>query len=265
MWLWKLCFYICFSFLWVQMQSSIQTTRLQERSGFIEFYRIISGQSYLLFPVILRFKSSFALDIRQGFSCVCSQLLPAGPVPVRMEPLAWRVANAPPSSVPVLTDTAESSVKLVHTAFLLSYIENYSTHRHHKLSSFKKTCYLANGKKKKKFLGPNDCYEDNGESYRGMVGVTAEGEECLYWNSYFILQKGGDPFKEYAGFDGIGSHSYCRSGVLLCENCYDIFLWWIWPCLLLYVKTVHYDLLEQNLFSWNFYVKLYSFFRFMSC
>lgn len=60
-------------------------------------------------------------------------------------------------------------------------------------------------------VGPNDCYQENGESYRGMVSVTAEGEDCLHWNSYFILQKGGDPFKEYAGFDGIGSHSYCRN------------------------------------------------------
>ena len=60
------------------------------------------------------------------------------------------------------------------------------------------------------FLAPNDCYQEDGESYRGMVSVTVEGEECLDWNSYFIVQKGGDPFKEYAGFDGIGPHNYCR-------------------------------------------------------
>ncbi|XP_034564218.1 hyaluronan-binding protein 2-like isoform X1 [Notolabrus celidotus] len=60
-------------------------------------------------------------------------------------------------------------------------------------------------------VGPNDCYEGDGESYRGMVSVTVEGEECLDWNSYFIQQKGGDPFREYAGFDGIGPHNFCRN------------------------------------------------------
>ncbi|XP_019120286.2 hyaluronan-binding protein 2-like isoform X1 [Larimichthys crocea] len=60
-------------------------------------------------------------------------------------------------------------------------------------------------------IGSNDCYQEDGESYRGMVSETVEGEECLDWNSYFIVQKGGDPFKEYAGFDGIGPHNYCRN------------------------------------------------------
>ncbi|KAM9837931.1 hyaluronan-binding protein 2 [Aulostomus maculatus] len=60
-------------------------------------------------------------------------------------------------------------------------------------------------------VGPDDCYRGDGEFYRGMVSVTVDGEECLDWNSYFILQKGGDPFKEYAGFDGLGPHSYCRN------------------------------------------------------
>ncbi|KAG8008694.1 Hyaluronan-binding protein 2, partial [Nibea albiflora] len=69
-------------------------------------------------------------------------------------------------------------------------------------------------------VGPNDCYQGDGESYRGMVSETVEGEECLDWNSFFIVQKGGDPFKEYAGFDGIGPHSYCRisKGMLKCMN-----------------------------------------------
>eukprot|EP00066_Takifugu_rubripes_P015406 XP_011604672.1 PREDICTED: hyaluronan-binding protein 2-like [Takifugu rubripes] len=60
-------------------------------------------------------------------------------------------------------------------------------------------------------VGPNDCYQEDGEFYRGMVSVTVEGEECLDWNSYFILQKGSDPIQEYAGFDGIGPHNYCRN------------------------------------------------------
>ncbi|XP_044193953.1 hyaluronan-binding protein 2-like isoform X2 [Thunnus albacares] len=60
-------------------------------------------------------------------------------------------------------------------------------------------------------VDPNDCYQEDGEFYRGMVSVTVDGEDCLDWNSYFVLQKGGDPFKEYAGFDGIGPHNYCRN------------------------------------------------------
>ncbi|KAM8876295.1 LOW QUALITY PROTEIN: hyaluronan-binding protein 2 [Synchiropus picturatus] len=60
-------------------------------------------------------------------------------------------------------------------------------------------------------VGPNDCYEDNGESYRGMASVTVDREDCLDWNAYFILQKGQDPFQQYAGFDGLGPHNYCRN------------------------------------------------------
>uniref|UniRef100_A0AAQ4QGR0 trypsin n=1 Tax=Gasterosteus aculeatus aculeatus TaxID=481459 RepID=A0AAQ4QGR0_GASAC len=60
-------------------------------------------------------------------------------------------------------------------------------------------------------VGPNDCYRGDGETYRGTVSVAVDGEECLDWNSYFILQKGSNPFKEYAGFDGIGPHNHCRN------------------------------------------------------
>uniref|UniRef100_A0A8C6WGT5 trypsin n=1 Tax=Neogobius melanostomus TaxID=47308 RepID=A0A8C6WGT5_9GOBI len=60
-------------------------------------------------------------------------------------------------------------------------------------------------------VGPYDCYEEYGDSYRGMVSVTQDGDECLDWNSYFILQKYGDPFTEYAGFDGLGPHNFCRN------------------------------------------------------
>ncbi|ROI81846.1 Hyaluronan-binding protein 2 [Anabarilius grahami] len=53
--------------------------------------------------------------------------------------------------------------------------------------------------------GPNDCYEGNGESYRGFVSETVEGTECLPWNYYRI------PFKEFEGNDSIGAHNYCRN------------------------------------------------------
>ncbi|XP_053269666.1 hyaluronan-binding protein 2 [Pleuronectes platessa] len=79
-----------------------------------------------------------------------------------------------------------------------------------KLSSF--TCSCPNGYTGRFCeVGPNDCYQEDGEFYRGKVSVTAEGEECLDWNSYFIAQSRGDPFQEYAGFDGIGPHNYCRN------------------------------------------------------
>lgn len=67
-------------------------------------------------------------------------------------------------------------------------------------------------------LGPDDCYEGDGEFYRGSVSVTVDGSQCLDWNSAFIRQKGGDPFQDYAGFDGIGPHNYCRSEGNLCKE-----------------------------------------------
>ncbi|XP_077056689.1 hyaluronan-binding protein 2 [Siphateles boraxobius] len=54
-------------------------------------------------------------------------------------------------------------------------------------------------------VGPNECYEGNGESYRGFVSETVEGLECLPWNYYLI------PFKDFEGNDSIGAHTYCRN------------------------------------------------------
>ncbi|KAK2876300.1 hypothetical protein Q8A67_020396 [Cirrhinus molitorella] len=54
-------------------------------------------------------------------------------------------------------------------------------------------------------VGPNDCYEGNGESYRGYVSETVEEMECLPWNYYRI------PFKEFEGNESIGAHNYCRN------------------------------------------------------
>ena len=62
------------------------------------------------------------------------------------------------------------------------------------------------------FLGPDDCYVDDGESYRGNVSETENGDECLYWNSHFILEKGGDPFSDFEDSDGLGPHNFCRLG-----------------------------------------------------
>ncbi|XP_039995793.1 hyaluronan-binding protein 2-like isoform X2 [Xiphias gladius] len=60
-------------------------------------------------------------------------------------------------------------------------------------------------------VGPNDCYVDDGESYRGHVSETDDGDECLYWNSHFILEKGVDPFNSFEDKDGLGPHNFCRN------------------------------------------------------
>ena len=60
-------------------------------------------------------------------------------------------------------------------------------------------------------LGPDDCFEDDGESYRGNVTETDDGEECLHWNSHFILNQGTNPFTAFEDPDGLGPHNFCRS------------------------------------------------------
>uniref|UniRef100_A0A8C5H769 trypsin n=1 Tax=Gouania willdenowi TaxID=441366 RepID=A0A8C5H769_GOUWI len=58
---------------------------------------------------------------------------------------------------------------------------------------------------------PNDCFVDDGESYRGNVSETENGDECLYWNSHFILERGVDPFNTFEDPDGLGHHNLCRN------------------------------------------------------
>ncbi|XP_053476333.1 hyaluronan-binding protein 2 [Ictalurus furcatus] len=60
-------------------------------------------------------------------------------------------------------------------------------------------------------VGPNDCYKGNGESYRGMVSETENGDDCLFWNSYFLLGKGTNPFNTFNDPQGLGPHNYCRN------------------------------------------------------
>ncbi|XP_071337154.1 hyaluronan-binding protein 2-like [Trachinotus anak] len=60
-------------------------------------------------------------------------------------------------------------------------------------------------------VGPDDCYVDDGESYRGNVSETDDGHECLYWNSHFILENGADPFNSFEDKDGLGPHNFCRN------------------------------------------------------
>ncbi|XP_028983503.1 hyaluronan-binding protein 2 [Betta splendens] len=60
-------------------------------------------------------------------------------------------------------------------------------------------------------VGPNDCYVDNGQSYRGNVSETDDGDECLHWNSHFVLANGINPFTAYQDKDGLGPHNFCRN------------------------------------------------------
>ncbi|XP_041921976.1 hyaluronan-binding protein 2-like [Alosa sapidissima] len=60
-------------------------------------------------------------------------------------------------------------------------------------------------------VGPDDCYKGDGESYRGNVSETEDGDECLYWNSHFLLNNGVNPFSAYEDSDGLGPHNFCRN------------------------------------------------------
>ncbi|XP_038629198.1 hyaluronan-binding protein 2-like isoform X2 [Scyliorhinus canicula] len=57
----------------------------------------------------------------------------------------------------------------------------------------------------------NDCYEENGENYRGNVGTTEQGRMCLYWSSHLLLRKNINIFGEKAEENGLGDHRFCRN------------------------------------------------------
>ncbi|KAL7869267.1 hypothetical protein AOLI_G00132550 [Acnodon oligacanthus] len=54
-------------------------------------------------------------------------------------------------------------------------------------------------------VGPGDCYEGDGESYRGFVSETVNDLKCLPWNSHLL------PYSEFDDDDGVGPHNYCRN------------------------------------------------------
>ncbi|MGH0166106.1 UNVERIFIED_CONTAM: hypothetical protein FKN15_050012 [Acipenser sinensis] len=57
--------------------------------------------------------------------------------------------------------------------------------------------------------GKDDCYEGNGETYRGNVSSAEDGSRCLYWSSYQVL-KDNTPYENIGVEEGLGSHRYCR-------------------------------------------------------
>ncbi|XP_072883884.1 hyaluronan-binding protein 2-like isoform X2 [Hemitrygon akajei] len=69
----------------------------------------------------------------------------------------------------------------------------------------------------KKFTGRfcevdvDDCYEDNGENYRGNVYITEQGKTCLYWSSHLLLRKNINILGDQAEENGLGDHRFCRN------------------------------------------------------
>ncbi|MCI4384341.1 hypothetical protein PGIGA_G00037580 [Pangasianodon gigas] len=61
-------------------------------------------------------------------------------------------------------------------------------------------------------VGPDDCYEGDGASYRGFASETVSGHDCLPWNSHVITFAADDDDTEVKEEeDGIGPHNYCRN------------------------------------------------------
>ncbi|XP_041939748.1 hyaluronan-binding protein 2-like isoform X2 [Alosa sapidissima] len=56
-------------------------------------------------------------------------------------------------------------------------------------------------------VGPDDCYEGDGQSYQGFVSETMDGHDCLPWNSHLMRDGGFD----LDTISGLGPHSYCRN------------------------------------------------------
>ncbi|XP_041672264.1 hyaluronan-binding protein 2-like [Cheilinus undulatus] len=58
---------------------------------------------------------------------------------------------------------------------------------------------------------PTDCYEGEGESYKGNVSTTDDGLDCLDWNSYFILAHDRNPFTMFKNFSEEENNNHCRN------------------------------------------------------
>uniref|UniRef100_A0A8C7DXX8 Uncharacterized protein n=1 Tax=Naja naja TaxID=35670 RepID=A0A8C7DXX8_NAJNA len=60
-------------------------------------------------------------------------------------------------------------------------------------------------------LGAEDCFEQNGHTYRGNVSQTILQKRCLHWNSHFLLDSSYNAFMEDADYYGLGDHNFCRN------------------------------------------------------
>ncbi|KAJ6669067.1 hypothetical protein lerEdw1_007876, partial [Lerista edwardsae] len=60
-------------------------------------------------------------------------------------------------------------------------------------------------------IGPEDCFKENGFTYRGNVSWTVLQKTCLHWNSHLPLESNHNAFMENADFYGLGDHNFCRN------------------------------------------------------
>uniref|UniRef100_A0A8C5HKL5 trypsin n=1 Tax=Gouania willdenowi TaxID=441366 RepID=A0A8C5HKL5_GOUWI len=65
------------------------------------------------------------------------------------------------------------------------------------------------GKRCQKTIG-SDCYNGNGESYRGRARKTEGGKKCLPWRSSYIRKRVENPLVVYADFNGL-DRKCCRN------------------------------------------------------
>ncbi|XP_061491937.1 hyaluronan-binding protein 2 [Rhineura floridana] len=60
-------------------------------------------------------------------------------------------------------------------------------------------------------IDADDCFEENGHSYRGNVSRTILRKTCLHWNSHLLLESNYNAFMEDAEDYDLGAHSFCRN------------------------------------------------------
>ncbi|XP_062988755.1 hyaluronan-binding protein 2 isoform X2 [Elgaria multicarinata webbii] len=56
-----------------------------------------------------------------------------------------------------------------------------------------------------------DCFEENGHTYRGNVSRTVLQKTCLHWNSHFLLENSYNAFMEDADYYDLSDHNFCRN------------------------------------------------------
>ncbi|XP_048362846.1 hyaluronan-binding protein 2 [Sphaerodactylus townsendi] len=60
-------------------------------------------------------------------------------------------------------------------------------------------------------IGPEDCFTENGHTYRGNVSQTVLKKACLHWTSHLLLESSYNAFMEHADYHDLGDHNLCRN------------------------------------------------------
>lgn len=55
-----------------------------------------------------------------------------------------------------------------------------------------------------------ECYNSRGTGYRGVVGTTESGAQCLPWNSDLLYNELHVGMVVASPLRGLGEHPYCR-------------------------------------------------------